>query len=90
MEDGDTEKYHASSVIQDFLFLSGKRGSIRCISLLVYNKDSYCGFKNSVDPAELIFTCKKKHRNLKSMNTVLINSNMALKSSINHYTAKSV
>ena len=24
MEDGDTEKYHASSVIQDFVFLSHK------------------------------------------------------------------
>ena len=32
------EKYHASSVIQDFVFLSRKKGCIRCISLQVYNK----------------------------------------------------
>ena len=38
MEDGDTEKYHPSRVIQDFEFLSQKRGCIRCISLQVYNK----------------------------------------------------
>ena len=39
MEDGDAEKYHASRVIQDFVFLSRKRGCcIRCISLQVYNK----------------------------------------------------
>ena len=38
MEDGDTEKYHPSSVIQDFVFLSRKSGCIRCISLQVYNK----------------------------------------------------
>ena len=37
MEDGDTEKYRQSSVIQDFVFLSLKRSSIRCISLQVYN-----------------------------------------------------
>ena len=41
MEDGDTENYHPSRVIQDFVFLSGKRGCIRCISLQVYNKNSY-------------------------------------------------
>ena len=40
MEDGDTEKYHPSRVIQDFVFLSRKRGCIRCISLRVYNKTS--------------------------------------------------
>ena len=38
MEDGDKEKYHPSRVIQDFVFLSRKRGCIRCISLQVYNK----------------------------------------------------
>ena len=38
MEDGDTEKYHQIRVIQDFVFLSRKRGCIRCISLQVYNK----------------------------------------------------
>ena len=38
MEDGGTEKYHASRVIQEFEFLSRKRGCIRCISLQVYNK----------------------------------------------------
>ena len=32
MEDGDTEKYHVSSVIQDFVFSSLKKGCIRCIS----------------------------------------------------------
>ena len=41
MEDDDTEKYHPSSVIQDFVFLSQKGGCIRCISLQVYNKDPY-------------------------------------------------
>ena len=38
MEDGDTEKYHPSRVIQDFVFLSRKQGCIRCIYLQVYNK----------------------------------------------------
>ena len=41
MEDGDTEKYHASSVIQDFVFSSWKMGCIRCISSQVYNKLLY-------------------------------------------------
>ena len=41
MEDGDTEKYHPSKVIQDFVFLSQKRGCIRCIYLQVYNKIVY-------------------------------------------------
>ena len=41
MEDGDTEKYHPSSMIQDFVFLSRKRSCIRCISLQVYNKYGY-------------------------------------------------
>ena len=36
------EKYHPSRVIQDFVFLSRKRGCIRCISLQVYNKTSAC------------------------------------------------
>ena len=43
MEDGDTEKYHPSRVIQDFVFLSRKRGCIRYISLQVYNKRLYLG-----------------------------------------------
>ena len=30
MEDCDTEKYHASSLIQDFVFSSSKMGCIRC------------------------------------------------------------
>ena len=34
MEDGDTEKYHISSAIQDFVFSSLKRGCIRCIILV--------------------------------------------------------
>ena len=38
MEDGDTEKYYPSSVIQDFVFSSRKSSCIRCISLQVYNK----------------------------------------------------
>ena len=38
MEDGDTEKYHAGSVIQDYVFSSRKSSCIRCISLQVYNK----------------------------------------------------
>ena len=37
MEDGDTEKYHPSRVIQDFVYLSRKRGCIMCISLQVYS-----------------------------------------------------
>ena len=41
MEDDDTEKYHPSRVIQVFVFLSRKRGCIRCISLQVYNKCIY-------------------------------------------------
>ena len=35
------EKYHPSRVIQDFVFLSRKRGCIRCISLQVYNNFMY-------------------------------------------------
>ena len=38
MEDGDMEKYHLSSAIQDFVFSSWKSGFIRYISLQVYNK----------------------------------------------------
>ena len=38
MEDGDTEKYHVSSLIQGFVFFSRKMGCIRCISSQVYNK----------------------------------------------------
>ena len=36
MEDGDTEKYYPSRVIQDFVFLIRERGCIRCFSLHVY------------------------------------------------------
>ena len=43
MEDGDTEKYHPSSVIQDFVFSSRKGSCIRCISLQVYNKTGDLG-----------------------------------------------
>ena len=32
MEDGNTEKYHPSSMIQDFVFSSWKSSCIRCIS----------------------------------------------------------
>ena len=42
MEDGNTEKYNPSRVIQDFVFLNRKRGCIKCISLQVYNNTSYC------------------------------------------------
>ena len=41
MKDDDMEKYQPSRVIQDFVFLSWKRGCIRCISLQVYNKNKY-------------------------------------------------
>ena len=41
MEDGDTEKYHPSSVIQDFEFSSRKSSCIKSISLQVYNKRIY-------------------------------------------------
>ena len=43
MEDGDTEKYHASGSIQDFVFSSRKTGCIRCISSQVYNKSLSVG-----------------------------------------------
>ena len=42
MKNGDTEKYHLSSVIQDFVFSSRKSGCIRFISLQVYNNVLYC------------------------------------------------
>ena len=38
MEDGDTKKYHVSSVIQDFVFSNRKKSCIGCISWQVYNK----------------------------------------------------
>ena len=41
MEDGDTEKYHPSSVIQTFVFSSRKSGCTRYILLQVYNKIKY-------------------------------------------------
>ena len=41
MEECDTEKYHVSSVIQDFVFLSRKMSRIGCISWQVYNKSKY-------------------------------------------------
>ena len=41
MEDGDTEKYYPSRVIQNFVFLIRERGCIRCFSLHVYNKNLY-------------------------------------------------
>ena len=41
MEDGDTEKYHISSLIQDVVFSSRKMGCIRCISSQLYNNLMY-------------------------------------------------
>ena len=41
MEDGDTEKYHVSSLIQDLVFDSRKMGCMRCISSQVYNEYGY-------------------------------------------------
>ena len=41
MEEGDTEKYHTSSVIQDSVFLSQIEGCIGRISLQVHNKYVY-------------------------------------------------
>ena len=38
MEDGDTEKYHISSLTQDFVFCSRKMDCVMCISSLLYNK----------------------------------------------------
>ena len=35
------EKYHSSSVIQDFVFSSRKSGCFRCILLQAYNKSQY-------------------------------------------------
>ena len=59
MEDGDTEKYHPSRVIQDFVFLSQIRGCIRCISLQVYNNGNYYSFQFSFDKLKC---CIKTHR----------------------------
>ena len=39
MEDGDTESENASRVIQDFVFLCRKIGSINGYFLQVYNSD---------------------------------------------------
>ena len=41
MEDSDRGKYHVSSLIQDFVFLSRKMDCIRCISSQVNNKIKY-------------------------------------------------
>ena len=43
MEDGDTEKYHPSRVLQDFALLSQKRGNIRCIfcRYIIKQQNSY-------------------------------------------------
>ena len=42
MEDGDTKRFqlqsHVSSMIQDYVFSSHKKGCNRCISWQVYNK----------------------------------------------------
>ena len=57
------EKYHVSSVIQDFVFSSRKKGCIGCISRQEYNKILYfhilidyeftCCIGNIVDPDQL-------------------------------------
>ena len=39
MEDGDKQKYHPSSVIQDIVFSSSKSGCIRYITLQAYKKE---------------------------------------------------
>ena len=57
MEDGDTEKYHPSSVIQDFVFLNRKRSCVRCISLQVYNKVCYFLTKYTVIKTSLKWLC---------------------------------
>ena len=41
MEDGDTEKYHVTSVIQVFVFSRRIKGCIGCISWQVYHKIGY-------------------------------------------------
>ena len=41
------KKYHARSLIEDFVFLSQKSGCIRCISLQVSNKRVS---ENYIDP----------------------------------------
>ena len=41
MDDGDTQKYHVSSLIQGFVFSSRKMGCIRCISSQVYINRKY-------------------------------------------------
>ena len=59
MEDGDTEKYHPSRVIQGFVFLSRKRGCIRCISLQVYNNILYQMFSEPLAKLLLIFLIRR-------------------------------
>ena len=53
------EKYRPSRVVLDFVFLSQKRGCIRCISLQVYNKISrnilYCTHQYFSDLVRVIF-----------------------------------
>ena len=49
MEDGDTGKYLARSLIQDFVFSSRKMGCIRCISAHVYNKCTYMAKRKKRD-----------------------------------------
>ena len=63
MADGDNEKYHVSSLIQDFVFSSRIMGCIRCISSLVYNKKSnlvfiilICYMVNELTRAVNLFT----------------------------------
>ena len=53
MEDSDTEKYHLSRVIQDFVFSSRKSGCIGCISLQVYNNINYQDIYEVCDNAPL-------------------------------------
>ena len=45
MEDGDTKKYHVSSLIQDFVFSSRKMGFSGVIASQVYDKGKYGFYK---------------------------------------------
>ena len=52
MEDGDTKKYHVSSLIQDFVFSSRKMGFSGVIASQVYDK----GNRDSIKCISYILT----------------------------------
>ena len=57
------EKYHVSSLIQDFVFSSKKMGCIRCISTQVYNKIQGIGCAVRAIYASCAGTAAHRHNN---------------------------